>query len=351
MKLVDEKRAIQDISAAKRQRRVIEGFQTQQDAIDAEKAKADELRKQLDDPELKAVSERYDAIRTELDALKKEGDESYASRNVLFDERTELQNQVDELWVKKKASAQKYREAQDAYWARAQEERAKKAEKARLARQAIEDEKKQEVVETLREGASVPAYQSQIEDCQTLIDFFSKSNSTSSTGLELKSEGPAIVPELDLRKVDAAIDKNLVHLKKKKGDDDNYFVATKKVKGAKKVPSKANQDGTVPPEPTPAAVNERFSVSLAKLGALASLSIPAPTSAAEVPQTIENLKIKKAWFLANQEKQTATNKAKAEEKIAALLQSMNGHSKGIESAEQSRPETPKTAAAEEAVEA
>lgn len=225
MKLVDEKRAIQDISTAKRQRRVIEGYQAQQDAIDAEKTKADELRKQLDDPELKAASERYDAVRAELDVLKKEGDESYASRNVLFDERNELQTQLDAVWSRKKAAASAYREAQDQYWAKMQEDRAKKAEKAREARQAIDNEKKQEVIERLREEGSAPAYQADIEDCQTLIDQLSGTASTATTGLHSGRE-QATVPELDLRKVDDAIDQNLVAVRKKGEEEMNYFVAS-----------------------------------------------------------------------------------------------------------------------------
>ncbi|KAG9015537.1 hypothetical protein FRB94_000142 [Tulasnella sp. JGI-2019a] len=345
MKLVDEKRALQEISNAKRQRRVIERYQAQQETIDAEKARADELRNQLDDPELKAVSERFDAIKAELDVIKKESDESYASRNVLYDERNELQTRLDVVWSKKKAAAQSYREAQDTYWVKMQEDRARKAEKAREARQAAEDEKKKEIIDRLREEGSAPAYQSQIEDCQTLIDLLSGTASTSMSAFVTGREA-ASVPELDLRKVDEAIDKNLVVVKKK-GEEENYFVATKKPKAAKKG-GKAN--GTVPPEPTPAAAttSEKYRLPLQTLGALASLSIPPPTSATEVPQTIENLKIKKEWFVANQEKQTATNKAKAEREIESLLRSMSSNGNGAasthDSEEASHPGTPKVTA-------
>lgn len=225
MKLVEERRAIQDIQNLKRNRRLIEGFQSQQEAIDAEKAKADAFRKQLDDPEFKAISERYDTIKTELDQLKKEGDEAYSSRNDLFDQRSTLQAELDVLWDKKKASAKEYREAQDIYWAKVKEDRERKAEKARSARRAAEDEKKKELIDRLREEGSVPAYQSQIEDCQTLIDQLSGTASSSSAGLSLNREVVAGVPDLDIRKVDDGVDKNLVPVKKK-GDDDNYFVAS-----------------------------------------------------------------------------------------------------------------------------
>ena len=69
LKLVEEKRALQEISQWKRSRRIVEGFQVEQEGIDAERAKADELRKQLDDPVAKAASDRYDAIKKELDEL------------------------------------------------------------------------------------------------------------------------------------------------------------------------------------------------------------------------------------------------------------------------------------------
>lgn len=92
----------------------------------------------------------------------------------------------------------------------------------------------------------------------------------------------------------------------------------KKPKKGSKINGSAKANGS----PKPAEPAERFSVPLAKLSALASLSIPPPASAAEVPQTIENLKIKKEWLTANQERKTAENKAEAERKIAALLSSI-----------------------------
>jgi len=63
LKLADEKRALQEINQTKRIRRTVEGFQAESDAIDADRAAVEELKKQLDDPEAKAISERYDNNR------------------------------------------------------------------------------------------------------------------------------------------------------------------------------------------------------------------------------------------------------------------------------------------------
>lgn len=107
---------------------------------------------------------------------------------------------------------------------------------------------------------------------------------------------------------------------------------------------------TAPSESTPAAppVNDKLKISLPVLSALAALSIPPPTTSAEVPQTVENLKIKKEWFIANQEKQTAANKAKAEKEIESLLRSINSHNSNgttVEGSETSQPESPKASEA------
>ena len=94
MKLADEKRALAEISTLKRNRRVVEGFQAEQDAIEADRKAADELRKQLDDPESKAMSDRYDAIQAELDELKKAQEQSQEARNKLVDEQNALKAQL-----------------------------------------------------------------------------------------------------------------------------------------------------------------------------------------------------------------------------------------------------------------
>ena len=301
LKLVEDKRALQEISQAKRSRRIVEGFQAEQESIEADRAKADELRKQLDDPEAKAASERYDAIKAELDELKKESDEVYANRTKLLDERTALQGQLDELYNRKRESAARYKEANDKFYAKLNEDRARRAERARAQRAEQEEAKKKEIVDRLREEAEAPAFQAQIEDCQTLIDYFSGKSSTATLSnqkpLAEKSD-VAGVPKLEIRKVEAAPE-GLVARKKKGGK-----------KGGAKPAAEANgaESGS-----------GQLNVPLPTLTALLSLSIPPPTSTADVPRVIEDLKTKKAWFEANQARATAENKAKAEAEIRKLL--------------------------------
>ncbi|KAI0068867.1 hypothetical protein BV25DRAFT_1874160 [Artomyces pyxidatus] len=316
MKLADEKRALQEITQSKRARKTVEGFQAETESIEADQAAADELRKQLDDPESKKISERYDAIKAELDDLKKESDEVYAGLNKLFDERNALQSQFDSFVNQRRDSSKRFREANDQYYAKVAEDRARRAERERAQRAAEEEEKKKALAERLREEAAEPAYQVQIEDCQTLIDHFSGKSSgppavSTSTPAEVAGE-----PKLDIRKVEAGPEGVIV--RKKKGEDEpSYFVGKGKSKG-KKGGQKANGSAAAE-HAAPASTN--VNVSLPILSALLSLSIPPPASSTDIPRVVEDLKTKKAWFEANQARATADAVAKAEKEIARLTKS------------------------------
>ena len=73
-------------------------------AIGANRATVKELKKELDDPEAKAISERYDAIKAQLNEIKEE-DELYANRSQLFEERMSVQQQLDVLFAKQTESS------------------------------------------------------------------------------------------------------------------------------------------------------------------------------------------------------------------------------------------------------
>jgi uncharacterized coiled-coil DUF342 family protein len=311
LKLADEKRALQEISQTKRIRRTVESFQADSDAIDADSAAVDELKKQLDDPEAKAISERYDAIKAELDEIKKEEDEVYANRSQLFEERNTLQQQVDGLFSERRESTARFREANDRYYVKLNEDRARRAERRRAQKEAEEEEKRQARIIQLREEASQPAFQVQIEDCQTLIDYFSGKSSTavvSSAKATLFTE-----PTLEIRQVEAA--PNTFVPRKKKGEEEEAYFVGGKGKSKSKKGHKA--DGGAPAEATPSS-SSTVNVPFGTLSALLSLSIPPPSSQADVPRVVEDLKTKKAWYEANQARETAEAIAKAEAEIQRL---------------------------------
>jgi hypothetical protein len=93
MKLVDEKKALQEISNLRRSRKTLEASGSVDDAIAADKARIDDLKKLLDDPEAKKVSDRFDELKKEMDGLRAEGDKAYEEKNKLFEQSRELKAQ------------------------------------------------------------------------------------------------------------------------------------------------------------------------------------------------------------------------------------------------------------------
>lgn len=94
MKLVDEKKALQEISTLRRSRKTMEASGSVEDAIAADRARIDELKKLLDDPEARKVSDKFDALKKEMDGLREEGNKAFEERGKLFDERNALSAQM-----------------------------------------------------------------------------------------------------------------------------------------------------------------------------------------------------------------------------------------------------------------
>lgn len=270
------------------------------------------------------MSEKYDAIRSELDTLKAADDESYKNKNKLYEEMRDFKSQVDDLWTKKKEGAKVHRESNDRWYKKAAEDRARRQERYAAERAAGELEKRKEIAERLREEATVPAFQAEIEDTQTLIAALSakiNGGAIPTPALNLASDkderNVVGAPKLELRQVEAPTD---LVARKKKGDlEENYFVAKKRKTPAPNGKSAAAAPSPVNGESTPsAAADGKLNIPYSILSALLQLSIPPPTSTSDIPRTIVDLNTKKAWFEANQERVTKENVTKAEAEIKRL---------------------------------
>ena len=286
MKVAEETRALQTIGQARRIRKTVENFQADSAAIDADRAAIDELKKQLDGHNANAISEQYEAIKAQLDEIKQEEDGLYMTRSQMFEERRWLQQEIDTLFSERRESALRFREANEQYYERFDEGSARGAERKRTQREAEEEEKRKARVLQLREEASRPAFQVQIDKCRTLIDYFSTAPIAS------RAKAGYTEPKLEIRQVEVAPD-NFVPLKKK-GEGDAYFVGGKGKSKAKKGPKVHN---TTVSEATPSSSN--LNVPFGTLTALLSLTLTPPSSQTDVPRVIEDLKTKKAWFEEN----------------------------------------------------
>ncbi|POV96117.1 hypothetical protein PSHT_15310 [Puccinia striiformis] len=174
MRIVEEKKALMEIQNLRKAKKLVDAFGPQQEIIEAEKEKVDELRKQLDDPNGKSTNDRWSEIKRELDQINEKLDESSKSRDKLFEERNKLQDSLTEVFNKKRESATRHKEANEKYYAKMQEDQQRRIDRQKAERDAQARAEIEEVHIEMREQAALPAYGREIEDCRTLILHFDK---------------------------------------------------------------------------------------------------------------------------------------------------------------------------------
>ncbi|KAK0556346.1 multicopy suppressor of BFA (Brefeldin A) [Tilletia horrida] len=334
MKLVDERRAINEISNLRKAKKTYDTLAAQQASIDADRKTIDELRKTLDDPESRALSKRYDEIKAELDTIAKETEKQAGSRSKLLDQRTALSKRLTELNQARRDRQAAYRAENEKFHARVQAEREKRNERLRAEREAAADAKRKEHETQMREDAALPAFAKEIEDCDVLLNYFTnKAGLAPSQGSAASSQSISsssrLGKPLEIRRVepDAAGDAPQgMRVAKKKGEEDegDFFFSGSGKKGKGKggrggaggkqaaAAPAASADTTADADASTASSSSALHVPLGHLSALLALSIPPPTSTADLPRVIDNLKLKKAYFVGNQDRVTKENIAKVE---------------------------------------
>lgn len=325
MKLVDEKRALSEISNLRKSRKAVEAFSQQQKTIDTEREEVDKLRAQLDDPQSRALSKRFDEIKTELDALKAKTEKSGESRQQLMTKRGELQTHLDSLWQRRRARQAAFRSENDNFQTKIRQEREKRNAQYKEEKRAEEARRRKEEEKTLREDAALPAYAKEIEDCDVLIRYFSNNAEgaqENETSEEAKKALEGVKP-LELRTVDTdAFAGATIAKKKGEDDDEGYFIGSakkSKAKGKKKsrgTPLSLGNDNASAEEQQ--VESGKLNVPLSTLSALLSLNIPPPTNSNDIVRVVENLQRKKAFFIGDQKRKTQENIERVEKKLQAL---------------------------------
>ncbi|KAG6005581.1 hypothetical protein E4U21_007840 [Claviceps maximensis] len=293
MKLVDEKKALSDISSLRKMRKNFGQFDDAQKQIDELRAKIKEIKDTMEDPEQKALSEQYNKIQAELDAIKAEQDEAYKGISSLRDQRSKLQAEQQEKYTAIRKLKDDYYGQKKAFQAFEREAK----EKARARRQAeqeayIQEKKKAEAEKKLAE-ASDPAYFEEIRRANSLLGFLDPTHKVekgplmADTGLGAQAQ----------RTVDDAALKGTKLIRKEERDEE-YAPAVKKGKKGKK-----SNPG--------ASAAKFFSCPPAVVQDCAFIGIDPPMSSVDVPAVIEKVKAKLDHWKNDQEAQTQRNIEKA----------------------------------------
>ncbi|OJI96916.1 hypothetical protein ASPVEDRAFT_118678 [Aspergillus versicolor CBS 583.65] len=310
LRLVDEKKILADISSMRKQRKNFASLDDAQKVINDLKAQIATLKKTLDNPEAKALSDKYTEIQKELDAIKAEQDGVFKNLNALRDERTKLHSEQQTKWAAIREVKDNYYKARKAYKEYEDEAWKIRREKQKAQREAFDREKKRKVADKKLEEASRLAYTDEILVAQGLIRHFNPSYDFAPLGLtEKKEESPAFRAEVG-RKVDDSGIKGMKVLKK---DEDEYFVGTGGKKGKKGKKGSAN--GT-PAAATP--TETKFNMNVGIIEDFAKVKIDPPMNQSDVPAVVEKLAAKITEWKKDQASKTTENINKAKEEIARL---------------------------------
>lgn len=285
MRLVDERKALSDISNMRKQRKNFAGLDEAQKVINDLKAQIAALRKTLDTPEAKALSDRYTEIQKELDGIKAEKDGVFKNLNSLKAERTKLQTEQREKWSGIKQIKDKYYQGRRAYKEYEDETWRVRREKAKAQRDAIEHEKKRKVADRKLEEASNPAYADEIFSAQGLIRHFNPSYDFAALGLDDKKDKGADYRAQVGRTVDDS-DMKGVKIVKKEDRGDDYFVGTGGKKG-----KKGKKGGNINAA-SGASADNKFNMNIGIIEEFAKIKVDPPMNQADVPAVTEKLAAK-----------------------------------------------------------
>lgn len=289
MKLVDERRALDEISNLRKQRRNFAGFDDAQKQIDEKKAILKKLRDSLDDPESKALSEKYNKIQSELDSIKAEQEEASKGVKSLNAERQRLQDDQQAKYLAMRTIKDQYFEATRAasqydFEAR---QRARERKKAEIER--FQQEKKKDRAQQMLAEASDKAYLDEIRRAESLLRFLDPSYSAEKAPLQAASKHTIT----DLRKVD---DSGIKGVKVVKKDEEDYFAGTGGKKGKKNRKAAAAEGQSTP--------TGKYSCPPAVMEDCAAMGLDPPMSAADIPEVREKVKAKLEFWKSDQAAQT-----------------------------------------------
>ncbi|KAJ2662651.1 multicopy suppressor of BFA (Brefeldin A) [Coemansia sp. RSA 1200] len=315
LKLVEERRLEDKITALRRAKRHVEQAETLQAAIDGEMAELAEIDAQLADTNAQALSDEYAELQGELDALKAKQDEGGSMRGTLLTERSRIMRELDQVWDEKRAMQEEFRKQSNDYFMWQQEERERKAVEDKQRRIREQRERRLAMAQEQHEEAEIPAFQAEIDACDALLVYLRGMAPSSIGGASSRSESSTRPPSVasSTRDADTATDHvpaGMVAVKKV-GSDEPYFAGvnggkTRKRHGRNKDRKPGSRAEALK---HPLSIAERF----------LELQINIPTTSAAIPAAIEQLDARKRHFIENQDRATLENKQKAEERIAKLM--------------------------------
>lgn len=288
MKLVDEKKALAEVSSLRKHKKTMSGLEDLQKKIDEKKAENAELKKSFDNPETRALSQKYEDNQKELDDIKAAREDTNKNYDTLKAEREKLYQEQQATYAAIRKVKDDYYGQRKAYKEYEDQIYQQRRERQKAERDAYEKEKRRRIAEQKLEEASEPAFLDQIRTAEGLIRHFDPSQSTGSD-----DKGPSQFAATAQRTVDEGGFKGMKVVKKE--DPEDFFVGS----GGKKK-GKGKKGGAAAATPDSGKLNMNIGI----IEELAKVGIDPPSTQADVPGVVEKLKIKLEGWKKDQASQT-----------------------------------------------
>ncbi|KAF4126638.1 Chromosome segregation ATPase [Geosmithia morbida] len=305
MRLVDEKKALSDISNLRKVRKNFGQLDDSQRQIDDLRAKIKDIKDTMDDPEQKAMSEQYNKIQAEIDAIKAEQDEAFKGINALRDERSKLQAEQQEKWVAIRKIKDDYYSQKKAYQAYDREARERQREKRKAEHDKYVQERKKADAERVLAEASDPAYLEEIRRANSLLLFLDPEHKV--------EKGPLVAASGLTAQAQRTVDESGLKgtkLVRKDDREEEYLPAVKKGKKGKKGGAGAGAGAS--------SGAKAFNCPPSVVEDCAFMGIDPPMSQEDLPAVTEKVRAKLDYWKGDQEAQTQRNIEKAKKKIEEL---------------------------------
>lgn len=298
MKLVDEKKALADITSLRKQRKAFAGFDESQKSIDDVKNNIAELRKELDNPEYKSLSDEYTTIQQELDTIKVEQDGAFKDLNASRDALTKSRADQDQKYADIKQHQDTYYQSLRAFRDYDREAARQREVKRKAERDAYVLEKKRKDFDRDLEEASWPAYGEEIKACDNLMRVLDPSYVKSTS-----AAGPGLFAAIAQRTVDAVGLKGTKLAKKGEEEEESYFVGGGGKKGKKGKKSRNGTGSASPSTPTEAKDLGKF-FDPGVVQQFETVGVSPPSSQEEISVVLEKVKQKREFWTNDQQRKT-----------------------------------------------
>jgi uncharacterized coiled-coil DUF342 family protein len=288
MKLVEEKKALADISNLRKVRKNFGQFDDSQKQIDELRAKIKEIKDTMEDPEQKALSEQYNKIQAELDTIKAEQDEAYKGISSLRDERSRLQAEQQEKYTAIRKLKDDYYGQKKAFQAFERDARDKAKARREAERDQYNKDRKKAAADKALAEASDPAYFDELRRANGLLQFLDPTHKADAKGPLTADSGLGAQAQRTVD--DSALKGTKLVRKEDRGED--YAPAVKKGKKGKKGGA------------SPAAPSKFFNCPPSVVEDCAFIGVDPPMASADVPAVLEKVKAKIEHWKNDQAAQT-----------------------------------------------